>query len=87
MKLEFIKNLPKDEQQAEIENYFNEQDIRVIAKGNLQFKVVNGCIPAIMVYPLKCKLLFQEPDGTNYVIEAGSSETLIKYIKGELEYK
>lgn len=55
-------------------------------KGPNQYKVQNGCIPNIMFYPTKLKLMFQE-EGQNYIITSRNEEGILGLINGHLPYK
>ena len=61
-------------------------DIQLTYKGTNQYKVHNGCIPAIMFYPTKMKLMFQE-NGKTWVIESKTEEGVLGLIQGHIAFK
>ena len=63
-----------------------QHNILLINKGINAYKVVNGCIPSIMFYPTKLKLMFQE-EGKNYVINSRNEEGILGLINGNIQYK
>lgn len=67
--------------------WFKQHDIVAIPKGDKQYQITNGCIKHIMFYPTKLKLMFQEPDGTNYNIQSKTDASVVGLIKGHIAYR
>ena len=63
-----------------------QHDIDLSYKGPNQYKVHNGCIPSIMLYPTKMKLMFQE-NGKTWVIESRTEEGVLGIIQGNIPFK
>lgn len=68
-----------------IELWLISYQIDFIRKGSMQYKITNGCVPNIMFYPSKHKLMIQV-DGKNY-IQTASADALIGAIKGTLAFR
>lgn len=85
--LGFILNSPMSEDSKihQVEKLFVSHNVELILRGAWQYQVINGCIPAIMLYPSKHKIMFQE-NGKNYVCIANFA-TLIAMIKGDVAFK
>jgi hypothetical protein len=80
-----LLNLDTDAVECLIELWMQGQEIDFIRKGNMQYKITNGCVPNIMFYPSKHKLMIQV-DGKNY-IQTASADALIGAIKGTLPFR
>lgn len=68
-----------------IELWLISYQIDFIRKGNMQYKITNGCTPNIMFYPSKHKIMVQV-DGKNY-IQTASADALIGVIRGTLPFR
>lgn len=70
-----------------------EKTLEILAKygltakltGSVQFKILNGCVKNILLYPTTRKLLIQV-NGKNYISQA-NFDTLYDLIVGNLAYK
>ena len=68
-----------------IELWMQGHELTFIRKGDMQYKITNGCVPNIMFYPSKHKLMIQV-DGKNY-LQTASADALIGAIKGTLAFR
>lgn len=69
-----------------VETWAAQHKIELVMAGTGQYKILNGCIPNIMLYPRRMKLMFQTK-GRNYVIDCTDDKNLVALIKGDLSFR
>lgn len=80
-----LLSVNESEVKERIETWLTENEIEFHCTANMQYKILNGCVPNIMFYPSTHKLMIQDK-GKNYV-QTARSDTILAVIKGDIPYK